>query len=167
MGKIIQIFSAWYFAMVALESSTAGKSEIEGLPKDTPYGYSLTLEVYGNISYHKQILVNLVNRLSVVKYFPFIKEEFEELLSTEITDDEYDEIYQRAYEAIGNFRFSSEPHNVADATHYKLALTINKRTISISYISVRDLRATSEEIYQLLLIVDRYMPDELKFINPP
>lgn len=153
--------------MVVFGSSTAGKSKIEGLPKDTPHGYSLTLSVYGNLSYKKQMRVGLVNSLSVIGYYPFKKKKPEDLLNAKITDHEYDEIYQRAYEAITNFEFSSEPHNVVDATHYTLDLTINKRTISVTYSSVRELRSTSEEIYQLLLIADRYMPDASKFITLP
>jgi len=72
--------------MVVFSSSTTGKSEIEGLPKETPHGYSLILDVYGNFSYKKQVRVGLVNSLSVIKYHPFMTEKPEELLKTKITE---------------------------------------------------------------------------------
>lgn len=134
---------------------------VEGLKEQLPAHYVLSLELSGNDSYSYLIRVGPVNHVSL-HYLNSATRQHEKIFDGKLTPEEYKLIYQKAYGAIASFQIPEKPHYTEDATHYMLSLELNRREISIKYYSVSQIKDVSPDIYDILEITNRYLPEDKK-----
>jgi hypothetical protein len=158
-----------YLSIIAMIIAGAvfADTSIEGLRKDVPILYTLNLELSSNDTDSYIISIHPVNHIAVnYSNHEIDKPRIE--VSTKLTSEEYQSIYQLAYVAISNFKISDETYGVRDATHFELSLNVNRREFSIKYYSIPHIKDASEDMHKILEIVNTYFPkDKILKANKP
>lgn len=136
-------------------------TQINGLSQEFSEGYHLSLEISGNDPHAIIIGIWPVNILSII-HKDSSSGISEEVLKTKLTDDDYKNLYKKAFTTITNFEILEKPHAMQDADHYKLTLNVNRREISIQYYSVNNIREVSADYADILEIINNYLPEDRK-----
>ena len=154
----------YFFAILSsafLINIVSADTLIEGLNKNLSNNYSLSLELSDNDTNAYLIGIHPVNNVSV-RYSHFNLDRPQEVLKSKITDEEYELIYLKALNVIGNFEILEKPHFLEDAVHYKLTLNVNRREISIKYYSVSQIKDISQDFYDILEMINKYLSVDKK-----
>ena len=162
MKKNIKIILLILVMLCCVKNNIFAATSIDGLSEKPPNAYNLQLEIFGNDANKYIINIHPVNILSISYYSNYMTGKPTKILETKLTDEEYKNIYQKAYNTLREFKIPEKPHLTQDASHFKLLLNVNRREISVTYYSVSHIKEVSSGFYDILEIVNKYLPKNKK-----